>query len=121
MTPNQLHGLESFGFHEFNTSEELFRLFFHVRRAWPCSSIEKQQEKRRKIVEKSKEMEKILGESEGLLREAGIAERRKQMICFGIVEGGTPCFVYRRKARRRSGSKNNFFILLLLLVSYLFK
>lgn len=43
-------------------------------------------------------MEKILGESKRFLRVAGIAERREQVICFGIVEGGTPCFVYRRKA-----------------------
>jgi hypothetical protein len=42
--------------------------------------------------------EKILGESKRCLRLAGIAERREQMICFGIAEGGTPCFVYRRKA-----------------------
>lgn len=42
--------------------------------------------------------EKILGETKRFLREAGIAERREQLICFGIVEGGFPCFVYRRKA-----------------------
>lgn len=41
------------------------------------------------------------------LRFAGIAEEgaEEQLICFGIVEGGTPCFVYRTKGR--SGSTAN--------------
>ena len=43
--------------------------------------------------------EKILGESERFLRAAHIAAgRREELVCVGIVEGGTPCFVYRRKA-----------------------
>ena len=43
--------------------------------------------------------EKILGESKRFLRVAGIAsDRREELVCVGIVEGGTPCFVYRRKA-----------------------
>lgn len=50
------------------------------------------------FIKRSKVKEKILGENRRCLRIAGIAERREQVICFGIVEGGTPCFVYRRKA-----------------------
>ena len=43
--------------------------------------------------------EKTLGERNGFLRGAGIAaDRREELVCVGIVEGGTPCFVYRRKA-----------------------
>lgn len=43
--------------------------------------------------------EKILGENKRFLRGAGIAaDRREELVCVGIVEGGTPCFVYRRKA-----------------------
>lgn len=40
---------------------------------------------------------KIFGKSRRFLRVAGIAAEEEQSICFGIVEGETPCFVYRRK------------------------
>lgn len=50
------------------------------------------------FIERSKVKEKIVRESRRCLRLAGIAARREQVICFGIVEGETPCFVYRRKA-----------------------
>lgn len=55
-------------------------------------------------------------ESNGFLKgAAGIAERKRTADqFFGIVEGGTPCFVYREK-NRRSGSKSTFIFLLLLL------
>jgi hypothetical protein len=50
-------------------------------------------------MDRSKVKEKILGESKRFLRGAGIAaDRREELVCVGIVEGGTPCFVYRRKA-----------------------
>lgn len=39
----------------------------------------------------------MFGKSRGFLRAAGIAAEEEQSICFGIVEGETPCFVYRRK------------------------
>lgn len=44
---------------------------------------------------KVKVKEKFLGESERFLKVSGIVERRGLLICFGIVEGENPCFVYR--------------------------
>jgi len=41
-------------------------------------------------------VKEMYGKSRGFLRVAGIAAE-EQLICFGIVEGETPCFVYRRK------------------------
>lgn len=78
--------------------------------------MEKQQEKKREFIErrKVKEKEKILGESKRFLRVAGIAERREQVICLGIVEGGTPCFVYRRKAEDLDPRAPSFSIIILI-------
>lgn len=58
--------------------------------------------------------EKILGESDRFLKLPGIAERRERLICFGIVEGETPCFVYRGRRVEDLGPRASFFILLLL-------
>jgi hypothetical protein len=44
---------------------------------------------------KVKVKEKFVGESERFLKISGIVERRGLLICFGIVEGENPCFVYR--------------------------
>jgi hypothetical protein len=59
--------------------------------------------------------EKILGENKRFLRGAGIAaDRREELVCVGIVEGGTPCFVYRRKAEDldpRSPPPSSFFFI----------
>ena len=42
--------------------------------------------------------EKTPGQRKGFLRGAGIAaDRREELVCVGIVEGGTLCFVYSRK------------------------
>lgn len=64
--------------------------------------------------EKSKVKEKILGESDRFLKLPGIAERREWLICFGIVEGEIPCFVYRGRRAENMDPRANFFILLLL-------
>lgn len=55
-----------------------------------------------------------MGESERFLKLPGIAERRERLICFGIVEGENPCFVYRARRVEDLGPRANFFILLLL-------
>lgn len=76
--------------------------------------MEKQHENRELIERRKKMKEKILGESKRFLRVAGIAERREQVICFGIVEGGIPCFVYRRKAEDLDPRAPSFSIIFLI-------
>jgi len=47
--PNQLHGFGSEGLHEPSWLVELkFKLAFHERRAWPCSSMETQKWKNKR-------------------------------------------------------------------------
>jgi len=83
-------------------------VFFQERRAWPWSSMERQQWKNTKfketIVRNVKE-KVLVFDKRGLLETAGIAavvagrtERNRGEGSFGIEEGGeTPCFVYRWK------------------------
>lgn len=51
---------------------------------------------------------------------AGIAERKRTAAdqFFGIVEGGTPCFVYREK-NRRSGSKRSFIFSIIIIIIFI--
>lgn len=84
-------------------------LFFHARRAWPCTSMEDTQEKHIEFIDRNKVKEKMLEERRRLLKVAGIVEGTEQgIICFGIVEGGTPCFVYSKKSRSRSRAPSVF-------------
>lgn len=53
--------------------------------------------------------EKILGKSDRFLKLPGIAERRERLICFGIVEGENPCFVYRGRREEDLGPRATSF------------
>lgn len=60
---------------------------------------------------KVKVKEKFLGESERFLKFSDIVERIGLLICFGIVEGENPCFVYRgNKSIQVLVSRATFFI-----------
>ena len=74
-------------------------------------------------MDRSKVKEKILGENKRFLRGAGIAaDRREELVCVGIVEGGTPCFVYRRKAEDLDPSPPSsvFFSFFFLIINIVF-
>ena len=58
-TPNHLHGLGSEGFHELSASVELLRLRFHDSRAKPCSSMARQQEKKKGELAVSKRIREV--------------------------------------------------------------
>lgn len=95
MTPYHLQGLESVGFHELSSSEENFRVFFHWRRARPWLSMERQERKKKR---KGTAIDRRVADREEGIGGCGEGKRMKKEteICVGIVEGETPCFVYRR-------------------------